>query len=289
MEFAINWSPQARDLLRAGKIKIDRFKCPDWAGMIADAREDAPIYVHFPLAIGRKMLADRDWAAIEALRTNTDTPFINLHLEPNRQALGDLDDEALINYCIEEIRGVTDRFGGENVVVENVPYFRYQTDRFEAAVQPQHIARIIREAGVRFLFDIGHARMAADTLGIDAQAYIRALPLERLSELHVTGVVAFDQAVEERVRQAGLGELFEQYRPYYERGRLMDHFGMESDEDWRAFEWVMGLIRDGVAAAPRLVSFEYGGTGKLFVWRSDSSVIARDVPRFYALVHGGAR
>lgn len=286
MEFTINWSPPAQDLLRAGKIKIDRFKCPNWDDMIADAREDAPIYVHFPLAIGRNMLVDRNWAAIEAIRADTDTPFINLHLEPLREAVGDLDDAALIEYCIAEIRAVVDRFGGENVVVENVPYFRHQTDRFEAAVQPQNIAQIIREAGARFLFDIGHARIAADTLGIDAQTYIQALPLERLGELHVTGVVAFDQTVEDTIQQAGLGELLDQQRAYYQTGRLMDHFGMENDEDWRSFEWVMELIRDGRAATPRLVSFEYGGTGNPFAWRSESSVIARDVPRFYQLVHG---
>jgi hypothetical protein len=30
MEFALNYSPQAAQLLQEGRIEIDRYKCPDW-------------------------------------------------------------------------------------------------------------------------------------------------------------------------------------------------------------------------------------------------------------------
>ena len=36
---------------------------------------------------------------------------------------------------------------------------------------------------------------------------------------------------------------------------------------------------------PWLVAFEYGGIGPNFEWRSESAVIAEQVPRMAALVH----
>ncbi len=48
--FALNYSPQAADLLRAGQIEIDLFKCPAWPDLIAEAQAAAPglhsLFIH---------------------------------------------------------------------------------------------------------------------------------------------------------------------------------------------------------------------------------------------------
>ncbi len=52
MQFALNYSPQAADLVWAGQIDIDLFKCPPWTEMTAAAQAIRPVYVHFGLQAG---------------------------------------------------------------------------------------------------------------------------------------------------------------------------------------------------------------------------------------------
>ncbi len=286
MEYTINWSPEAAALLKAGEIQIDRFKCPDWDTMIADAEGDAPVYVHFPLVVGRGTLATTDWARIDALMAATNTPHVNLHLEPLKSVLG-LDDNGMIAHCIREVEAVVARYGSANVVLENVPYRADQVDKYRAAVLPDVINRIIREANCGLLLDIGHARISARTLGMDVRDYLAALPLDRLGELHVAGVTTFTQAhLDKALDFPGFKDYFKKYEGQQIIGTWIDHFGMESDDDWTYLAWVMDRVRDGVAQTPRFVSYEYGGIGAPFGWRSERAVIARDVPKMYGMVHG---
>ncbi len=287
MEFTINWSPQARDLLRDGKIEIDRFKCPDWEGMIGDARVDAPVYVHFPLVVGHNTLASVDWARIDAMMKDTNTPHVNLHLEPTRSALGELDDDAVIEVCLRDVQCVVDRYGGDNVVLENVPYRTTQGDKYRAAILPEKINWIVRAAGCRLLLDVGHARISAEALALNPLDYMRELPLDRLGEVHTAGVLPYTQATHDKAMQYdGYEALLHKFEGEDIIGCNLDHFGMESADDWAAFVWLIDKIKSGEAREPRFVSFEYGGIGAPFAWRSERDVIARDVPRFYALVHG---
>ncbi len=290
MQFTINWSPQARDLLRAGKIHIDRWKCPDWEDMIALAREDLPVYVHFPLVIGRGTLNQIDWGRIEKFMRDTDTPHVNLHLEPVRSAVGDLERDGLFEVCLNEINAVVAKFGADRVVVENIPYRKEHDDKFALSVDPAFVSALLIETDARLLFDIGHAQISAHSLNRELHEYLLAHPLDRLTEVHTAGVTTFTQAHIDRARQfEGFDAYFRRFEGKNPLGMLMDHFGMGSDTDWAAFAWLMDRIRDGSAAAPRLISYEYGGTGAPFAWRSESDVIARDVPRFYAMVHSGVQ
>jgi len=51
-ELRINYSTQAADLLKQGKIQVERFKCPDWPDMIAEASQLCPVAVHVNLKAG---------------------------------------------------------------------------------------------------------------------------------------------------------------------------------------------------------------------------------------------
>jgi len=79
------------------------------------------------------------------------------------------------------------------------------------------------------LLDISHARITSDTLGIDYEEYIEKLPLDRLHEVHITGV-----------------------RRYH--GFLEDHFEMQA-EDWPSVEWAAERIRLGAWREPEIVAF----------------------------------
>lgn len=73
MEFAVNYSLAAADLLREEQIQVDLFKCPAWPDLIAAAQEVHPVYVHFPLRVGAginhaidyEAVADRDVLATQ--------------------------------------------------------------------------------------------------------------------------------------------------------------------------------------------------------------------------------
>ncbi|MFL7794549.1 MAG: hypothetical protein AB8I69_20570, partial [Anaerolineae bacterium] len=90
MEFAVNYSQAAAELLKAGEIEVDRLKCPAWPDLVAAVQAEHPIYVHFPLRVGAgvgdALDSDTggpvDWETIEALIAQTDARQVNLHLMP---------------------------------------------------------------------------------------------------------------------------------------------------------------------------------------------------------------
>lgn len=264
MEFALNYSPEAADLLRAGRIAIDRFKCPDWPDMIAEASALRPPYVHFPLQAGGG--AAVDWDRVAELLERTGTPHVNLHLAPLVAGHPDIPPDTLdpahaallAERMVADTLAAVERFGPERVAVENIPY-RPGGRFLRPAVDPALIRRVVEETGCRLLLDLSHARITAASLGVEARAYVEELPVERLAELHITGI-----------RQ--------------HNGRMEDHLPMTPD-DWPHVAWAFERIRAGAWGEPRIVALEYGGTGPLFEWRSEAAVIAADVPRLYALTH----
>lgn len=259
---AINYSPAAARLYREGAISVDRFKVPPWPELIREARRVAPVQVHLELALGDGSLAATDWAALARMLDETDTPYVNLHLGPkvsNGFRPGhDLNTtagvQALLDHLAREIDGVCARFGAERVIVENVP------DRVKSEVwarpiaMPDHITWLIERTGAGLLLDISHARLSARVLELDDRAYLSALPVHALRELHVTGLA-----------------LHQVY--------LIDHMPMnEAFADWDVLDWALANVRDGAWARPWLLAFEYGGVAAPFEWRSDPAVIAAQVP-----------
>jgi uncharacterized protein (UPF0276 family) len=258
MEFSVNYSRELAELLRDGDVEVDRIKCADWPDMIATARELRPIYVHFPLDAGSPTGRPPNFAAADAMARETDTPYVNLHLVTYRRDFPDDDATAVIDQMLADIAAATKIIGRERVILENIPYFGPSGEYHAASVDPAVISRVVRETGCGFLLDISHARIAAHYLGVDAHGYIDQLPVDRLAELHLTGVGQHN-------------------------GRLADHMDLR-DEDWRWAELAMQKIRAGDWARPWTVAFEYGGVGEPFAWRTDKRVLAEQVPRLWELV-----
>ncbi len=90
MNFAINYSPQSAELFQSGKIQVDRFKCPDWPWMIAEASRLCPVAVHFNLTVGNGSVKDIDWETTLHLLESTSTPFLNFHLESRHHDFPDI-------------------------------------------------------------------------------------------------------------------------------------------------------------------------------------------------------
>ena len=261
MLLAINYSQPASQLLSSGQIQIERFKCPDWPDMIAEARRQLPVAVHFTLQAGRRShaggsrLEQTDWEQIERLLEQTGTTYVNLHLEsrlsdfPEIPLASDNPDhrEQILEAMIADLRLAVKRFGPQRVIAENIPY-RPAGKVLRLSVEPQVIQQALEETGAGLLLDIAHARISAFHLGMDERAYIAQLPVERLRELHFTGVHDLD-------------------------GWLQDHLPALA-ADWQALDWVLESIRRQEWPMPGLLAFEYGGVGERFADRSDPQVIA---------------
>jgi uncharacterized protein (UPF0276 family) len=298
MQFALNYSLPAADFVQQGRIQIDLFKCPAWPDLITAAREIGPVYVHFPLRVGpgikdaidTETKRPADWARIEMLLAQTETPFVNLHLSPTGDDYPDIPIsttdpghvELLTGCLIQDVQAVVDRFGPERVIIENICDIG---DRFlQLALLPEVVAAIVRETGCGLLFDFSHARLAAHQLGRDVYEYIQALPVDRTAEIHITGIQYFGESWISRMRQAGVeDQVIQRFA-----GHLLDHLPL-TDEDWDFMVWLMAQIRTGMIKQPRLITLEYGGVGRLFESITEAEVIAAQAPRLYALIKGIAQ
>ncbi len=269
MKLAVNYSPQAAELLADGQIEFDIYKCTDWPDMVETARQQRPVYVHFPLLAGRANIEKVGWQRIASFLEQTDTRYVNTHLAPCAADFPGLTIETRDPACADllaaamrrDIAPLVRRFGADRVILEIAcwdPDPEWQIPRL--VLQPERVSRMVYESGCGFLLDVAHARLNAIHLGLDERDYLSQLPVDRLRELHITGV-SYDS----------------------DKGRYRDHFAMSAD-DWALAEWVLARIRRGEWARPWAVALEYGGTGSHFAWRSRPDVLAEDVPRLYDLV-----
>jgi sugar phosphate isomerase/epimerase len=208
-----------------------------------------------------------DLDRVDRLARETETPFINVHLSPkirdfppgvgaNSEASAP---GAVTDRMISDVARLAARFGAGRVIAENIPLGNPEEGFAPACAEPAAIRRVLDAAGCGFLLDLSHARLTARVLGVDEREYISRLPVDRIRELHLTGIQPVD-------------------------GRLRDHMHL-SDEDWSQTQWALDRIRRGDWGKPTIVALEYGGVGEKFAWRSDAGVIAEQVPRLYEMVH----
>lgn len=274
MKLGINYSPQAKMLAEQQAIELDLFKCPSASEsvvreyaptLLQDAGACRPIYIHFPLHTSNGSLATTKWDEIEEVLDQTETPYINVHLQAQTKDFPGMaadthapeDAARLTEAFIRDITELTVRFGPDRVIVENVVYRGAEGKVLYPCIDPAIFSRVVSETNCGLLLDTAHARLTCLALGIDAKEYIAKLPMSRLKELHVTGA-------------------------QFDGTRLRDSMPMGT-EDWDLIEWVLQQVREGHFATPWALAFEYGGVGPGFEWRSEADVIAKQLPRLRKL------
>ncbi len=258
MRLAVNYSEAARSLLREGEIAFDLWKCAplgELGGIDNLSADDPPGYVHFPLDAGAPDFLDTDWSALERTLDATRTPFVNVHLNATKRQFPGCSDEdaraAIRDRFRVALELLATRFGAERVLAENVVYRGPAGNFLRPSVEPDLISEVVRDSGVRFLLDTAHATITCEGLSLRVEEYIAALPVDRLGELHVTGVSPVE-------------------------GRLRDSMPM-TDRDRTLAGWVLQRIHSGEWPDPWLVALEYGGVGPIFEWRTDPEVLRRDL------------
>ncbi len=266
-KLAVNYSTQAAVLLRSNLIQMDYFKCPDWPDLISEAQAYAPVAVHFNLTAGNGRLDKTNWDQVRRLKEETNTPYVNLHLESSIKDFPGYSAETLTNKQTKKVRETIYKdvetalqvFPAEQIIIENVPYRGRFGKVLRTAVEPEIICDLLDKTGIGLLLDISHARIAANFLGMPEQAYLNQLPTQRIKEIHFTGL-----------------------HPY--NGWLQDHLDA-IPSDWQVLDWVLKQMQSNAWAEPWarpwLLAYEVGGVGEKFSWRSNAQALARDIPKLY--------
>lgn len=293
MKLAVNYSHATLALCQQGAVQVDVFKCPAWPDLVAEAQTHGRVYVHFPLQIGRgkrgvinsETKQAPEWDKLERLMQQTETPYINLHpaLSPEDYAhipldsLADIHLEEVLANLVRDVTAVCDRFGAERVIVENIPDAWGQ--QLLLTAHPPLYQTLIAATGCGFLLDLSHAWLAAWRLGQEPRAYVQALPLDHIREIHTTGI----QRIEGQwIRLAA--RFFPPEMIALVQGQFMDHLPYR-EEDWPFVAWAMAEIQQGVWSRPWVVSMEFGGVGGIWEAVADPAVLRQQLPRLYSLVH----
>lgn len=268
IHLAVNYSRQAAQLIRAGVVDVDRYKCPFLPPVYAEAQAQRPSYVHFGFRAGKRPFCDIDWAAVRQAVAATATAHVNMHLAPDAADFDGMSvettrpaDAALLIEAMErDVAELAGQFPPEEIVLENVMWDPLPPWQIPApALQPEVVRRVVLDTGCRFLLDLSHAAICARYFKQDARTYIGALPLERLRELHLSGTALGDD------------------------GLWHDHQPM-AEHDWGLAEWAIERIRTGDWPRPLLVTLEYGGAGPGFENLAEEPILARELLRLRDLV-----
>jgi hypothetical protein len=228
--------------------------------MLEEASPYGPITIHYDLDVGLGNSLRIDLERIKHLKEVTLTPHINTHLvSPRSFDIESFHEREKINALWrEEIQVMTSYFGSSSVALEHfpftesMPHIRYPADS-------QVFAKVIEDTGCMLLLDLAHARISAKSLDVDVKDYISALPLDRLVEMHITGIKTHN-------------------------GVLTDHFEL-GDEDWDLFYWALDKIQSDEWRKPEIIAFEYGGVGEVFIWRTNIHKLRLQVPIMYNAIH----
>ncbi len=288
---AVNFSRPLEALRTAGEVRLDRYKLPAWPELIAEVETLHPAYIHLPLNAGTgtgvimNTETDQpvDWPWIEAIAEQTGTPNINIHLDVRQEAAPEVDPDSIraedgrkmARRFIRDVETAVARYGTERVIVENDPYQPGWTPK--AAVLPETIQAVTQATGCGLLLDLSHAWLSAHYLGMDVRTYIEMLPVDRLHEIHVSGVQPLVGRWLEAARSQGWS-LVE-----HVAGKPMDHLPLVP-ENWALLDWAMERIRVGAWRRPWIVSMECGGIGGLFEAFTDTDILAEQTPRLYEAV-----
>lgn len=106
------------------------------------------------------------------------------------------------------------------IAVENNNY--YPTPAYKYITEPEFIARIVHENGIKFLFDLAHAKISSYNKKMPYRKYLDALPMERIVQIHVSksGVnkqgLAYDaHGIPDRSILREVKEIISKFSPLY--------------------------------------------------------------------------
>lgn len=163
-----------------------------WAVLEAVRRERAVVFHGVSLSLGGTDPIDTHYVgAIRDLATRFEPAWISEHLCFGGHGGHHGHDlwpvprtEAMVHHCARRIAQVQDLLG-QRILVENISsYVQYELDALSEA---EFVAAVVREADCDLLLDVNNVVVNAFNHGFDVDEFIRAMPAERVRQLHVAG------------------------------------------------------------------------------------------------------
>lgn len=152
------------------------------------------------------------------------TPYISGHISSYNENQSEAETIEAIKNNVDAYR----KFFKKEIALENIPY-RPKYEHCKYLLEPEMISKIVKENNCHFLFDISHARKAAEFLNIAFEKYVEKLPMDCVIEFHLAGMTKKSDGTE------------------------MDYHGKMREEDY-------AFLEEAIKKYPTLkyVTLEYG-------------------------------
>lgn len=163
-----------------------------WAVLEAVRRHIPVVFHGVSLSLGGADPIDREYVrSIRALASTFDPLWISDHLCFGSSGGHHAHDlwplprtESVLDHTASRIAEVQDLLG-RRLLVENIStYVQYATDEMSEA---EFVAEVVRRADCDLLLDVNNIVVNAFNHGFDAHAFVRAMPIDRVKQLHVAG------------------------------------------------------------------------------------------------------
>lgn len=136
-----------------------------------------------------------------------------------------------------------------SLLLENIPL--YPNVAHLHVCEPEFITEVLNLTDCGLLLDLAHARVTASVLGMDVHAYLEALPLERVVELHLSGPRPVGSLSPERRQRFWLNACTVIDRLTFSDGCLVDAHEPMQEADYALLAWTLARCQ------PQAISLEY--------------------------------
>lgn len=194
MELSVNYSEEVKELLEEGKIDfVDYLKLYSINGDLSPfdyCVSKGKVLFHGLTGNGSNIartdfLENRDWDLQRKYFEESRIPFVSFHISLGYNNINFEEEGETIETIKRNVEGIRNLFDYD-ILLENMP-LRKKENQFFFLARPEFISKVIKETDTYFLLDIAHARATAYALDIPYIEYIKALPLERIREVHLSG------------------------------------------------------------------------------------------------------
>ena len=231
-----NWSRELIQLIQEENMPVDYIKAGAYGLFEAELQNMAamrPVLLHGLGYFERAGMRDPnivDFTRANQLIKSCRSPHFGIHLSIRNADLDPGMSNDDIHMRMATCVNLFQKALAVPLLLENTPDSpedRTEFDHYPYA-EPEHVCRLLHETDAYLLLDLTHAKITCQFRQWDVHAYLQALPLCRVREMHVNGS-EFD---------AG-GWPIDTHRP------------ME-DADFELLQWVLQYV------SPQVVSLEYG-------------------------------
>lgn len=237
IKLGCNWSSQLRKLFSDAAVKLDYIK----TGVYGSFYEDFDVMLSLkPVLLhglgnhehtGMNNIEDIDFELANSLIEKCSSPHYGLHLSMKNANMYDgMTDDDVFTLMSEQTQIFKKKINVP-LLLENIPDSEDERKNFDhyPFSNPNLISRFVHGNDTLFLLDLAHAKVAALYTGWDVREYIKALPIDKLKEIHVNG------------------------SGYDSEGIPFDAHQAMKDEDYELLKWVLTISK------PDIVTLEYIG------------------------------